>query len=166
MTGATGEDHAGGGYLPGVKHLHSGKVRDLYAIGDDLLLVVASDRISAFDHVLTTPIPDKGVILTQLSVWWFDKLAAVVPNHLVTADVTEYPAELAAHANLLRGRSMLCRRLDMVPVECVARGYLTGSGFAEYWNPDTGAGLGARPQSWTCLAAVVSGAEPGPATQT
>jgi phosphoribosylaminoimidazole-succinocarboxamide synthase len=106
-------------------------VRDLYAI-DDLLLLVASDRISAFDYVLPTVIPDKGVVLTQLSLWWFDQLADVVPTHLVTADVDSYPAELTPYAEELRGRSMLCRRLDMVSVECVARGYLTGGGFKDY----------------------------------
>jgi phosphoribosylaminoimidazole-succinocarboxamide synthase len=119
--------------------IHSGKVRDLFAIGDDLLLV-ASDRISAFDYILPNAIPDKGVILTQLSLWWFDQLADVVPNHVVTADVDAYPAELAPHADALRGRSMLCRRLDMVAVECVARGYLTGGGFKEYG--ETGAVCG------------------------
>ncbi|WP_084463612.1 phosphoribosylaminoimidazolesuccinocarboxamide synthase [Microtetraspora fusca] len=105
-----------------MKHLHSGKVRDLYETDDGLLLMVASDRISAFDHVLTPGIPDKGVILTQLSLWWFEQLADVVPNHVVSTDV---PAEFA-------GRAVLCRRLRMVPVECVARGYLTGSGLADY----------------------------------
>ncbi|WP_067137810.1 phosphoribosylaminoimidazolesuccinocarboxamide synthase [Microtetraspora malaysiensis] len=105
-----------------MKHLHSGKVRDLYETDDGLLLMVASDRISAFDHVLTPDIPDKGVILTQLSLWWFEQLADVVPNHVVSTDV---PAEFA-------GRAVLCRKLRMVPVECVARGYLTGSGLIDY----------------------------------
>src|SRR5690242_20876920 len=115
-----------------LKHLYSGKVRELYETDDGLLLLVATDRISAFDFVLDTPIPDKGKILTQLSLWWFERLADVVPNHVVTADVESYPAELAPLADALRGRSMLCRRLDMVPVECVARGYLTGGGFKDY----------------------------------
>ena len=109
-----------------------GKVRDVYAVGDDQLLLVASDRLSAYDVILPTTIPDKGAVLTGLSVWWFDQLADVVPNHLVTAKVGEMPAELHEHADELRGRSMLCRRLDMVAVECVARGYLTGSGLADY----------------------------------
>ena len=117
--------------LPGAIHLGSGKVRELYAIGDRLLLV-ASDRISAFDHVLQTPIPDKGRILTQLSLWWFERLADLVSNHVVSADVADFPAELSAHAEELRGRSMLCERLDMLLIECVARGYLAGSGLAEY----------------------------------
>ncbi len=118
--------------LPGWRHVYAGKVRDLYRpAGDhpqgDVLLVVASDRISAFDHVLPTPVPDKGVVLTQLSLWWFEQLADLVPNHVVTAATGPggVPAEAA-------GRAMVCRRLDMFPVECVARGYLTGSGLAEY----------------------------------
>jgi len=114
------------------KHLHAGKVRELYAVDDDLLLMVATDRISAFDWVLPTEIPDKGAILTGLTLWWFEQLADVVPTHLVTADVSAYPAELTPYADALRGRSMVCRRLDMVAVECVARGYLTGSGYKDY----------------------------------
>jgi phosphoribosylaminoimidazole-succinocarboxamide synthase len=123
--------------LEGLRHLHSGKVRELYAVGDDQVLMVASDRMSAYDHVLPTEIPDKGAILTALTLWWFDQLADAVDNHLVTAEVADYPAELQPHAAFLRGRSMLCRRLEMVPVECVARGYLTGSGFVDY--SETGA---------------------------
>ncbi|MEV4463156.1 phosphoribosylaminoimidazolesuccinocarboxamide synthase [Micromonospora echinofusca] len=102
--------------------LHSGKVRDVYADGDDLILV-ASDRISIYDVVLPTPIPDKGKLLTALSLWWFEQLADLVPNHVVSA--TDVPAEFA-------GRAVRCRRLEMVPVECVARGYLTGGGLKEY----------------------------------
>lgn len=109
-----------------------GKVRDLYAVGDDQLLLVASDRLSAYDVVLPSGIPDKGAVLTGLSVWWFEQLADVVPNHLVTARVSEMPEVLHPYAEELRGRSMLCRRLDMVQVECVARGYLTGGGLTEY----------------------------------
>jgi phosphoribosylaminoimidazole-succinocarboxamide synthase len=105
-----------------LKHIYSGKVREVYETGDGVLLLVATDRVSAYDHVLATPIPDKGKILTQLSLWWFGQLAEVVPNHLVTADI---PEEFA-------GRAMACRKLSMVPVECVARGYLTGSALAEY----------------------------------
>jgi phosphoribosylaminoimidazole-succinocarboxamide synthase len=122
--------------LPGVTHLGSGKVRELYAVndgaGDDRLLLVASDRVSAFDYVLETPIPDKGRILTQLSMWWFERLADLVPNHVLTADVAQFPAVLADRAEALRGRAMLCERLEMIPIECVARGYLAGSGLAEY----------------------------------
>ncbi|MFI5832530.1 phosphoribosylaminoimidazolesuccinocarboxamide synthase [Micromonospora sp. NPDC051300] len=102
--------------------LHSGKVRDVYADGADLILV-ASDRVSIYDVVLPTPIPDKGRLLTALSLWWFEQLSDLVPNHVVSA--TDVPAEFA-------GRAIRCRRLDMVPVECVARGYLTGGGLAEY----------------------------------
>jgi phosphoribosylaminoimidazole-succinocarboxamide synthase len=109
-----------------------GKVRDLYAVDDAHLLLVASDRISAYDVVLPTPVPDKGAVLTGLSLWWFDRLADVVPHHLVTARVSEFPDALRPYADDLRGRSMLVRRLEMVPVECVARGYLTGSGLADY----------------------------------
>ena len=112
-------------------HLHSGKVRDLYEAPDGLLLMVASDRISAYDYVLPTPIPDKGRILTQLSLWWFERLADIVPHHVVSTDV---PPEYA-------GRALLCRRLTMYPVECVARGYLAGSGLAEYLAAGTVCGL-------------------------
>jgi phosphoribosylaminoimidazole-succinocarboxamide synthase len=105
-----------------LKLVYSGKVRDIYERADGVLLMVASDRISAFDHVLPTPIPDKGKILTQLSLWWFEQLADLVPNHLVDAEI---PAEFA-------GRAMACRKLSMVPFECVARGYLAGSGLREY----------------------------------
>jgi phosphoribosylaminoimidazole-succinocarboxamide synthase len=105
-----------------MRHIYSGKVRELYETDDGVLLLVATDRISAFDHVLATEIPDKGKILTQLSLWWFERLADVVPNHLVDAAI---PARFA-------GRAMACRRLDMVPVECVARGYLAGSALADY----------------------------------
>jgi phosphoribosylaminoimidazole-succinocarboxamide synthase len=103
-------------------HIASGKVRDLYQLPDGRLLFVASDRISAFDFVLPTPIPDKGAVLTAMSIWWFEQLADVVPNHLLSTDV---PAEFA-------GRAMICERLEMLPVECIARGYLTGSGLADY----------------------------------
>ncbi|OLE22632.1 MAG: phosphoribosylaminoimidazolesuccinocarboxamide synthase [Catenulispora sp. 13_1_20CM_3_70_7] len=126
--------------ITGLNHLASGKIRDLYAVGDDLLLV-ASDKISAYDHVLETEIPDKGRILTRLSMWWFGQLADLVPNHVITADVEQFPAELAPFKEELRGRSMLCRRLAMVPVECVARGYLTGSGLAEYERTGTANGV-------------------------
>jgi phosphoribosylaminoimidazole-succinocarboxamide synthase len=114
-----------------MRHLYSGKVRELYETSDGVLLLVATDRISAFDFVLSTEIPDKGRILTQLSLWWFEQLADVVPNHLVDAPV---PAEFA-------GRAMACRRLDMVPVECVARGYLAGSALADYRRAGTVCGV-------------------------
>src|SRR3954466_2286082 len=100
--------------------------------GEPAILLVASDRISAYDVVMPTEIPDKGAVLTALSLWWFDQFADLVPSHLITARVDEYPIALAPYADQLRGRSMLCRRLDMVLVECVARGYLTGSGYKDY----------------------------------
>jgi phosphoribosylaminoimidazole-succinocarboxamide synthase len=109
-----------------------GKVRDIYAISSDRLLFVASDRISAFDHVLGSGIPDKGKILTQLSLFWFDFLKSIVPNHLITADTTEYPSELRPFLNQLAGRSMLVKRAKMFPVECVVRGYISGSGWKDY----------------------------------
>jgi len=112
--------------------LHSGKVRDVYADGDDLILV-ATDRVSVYDVVLPTPIPDKGKVLTQLSLWWFEQLSDMVPHHVISA--TDVPAEF-------QGRAIRCRRLDIVPVECVARGYLTGSGLAAY--RETGAICGVR----------------------
>lgn len=111
--------------------LGRGKVRDLYAV-EDALLLVATDRISAFDHVLATGIPGKGKVLTQISLFWFDLLKDVVPNHLITADVNEYPESLRPYAGQLEGRSMLVKRAAMFPVECVARGYLAGSGWKEY----------------------------------
>lgn len=120
--------------------LGRGKVRDLYAIGDDLLLV-ATDRISAFDHVLGTGIPGKGKILTQISLFWFDMMSAIVPNHLITADVKQFPASLQPYADQLEGRSMLVRRAEMFPVECVARGYLAGSGWKEYKAQGTVCGI-------------------------
>jgi phosphoribosylaminoimidazole-succinocarboxamide synthase len=116
----------------GLTHVGSGKVRELFAVGDDAILLVASDRISAFDYVLPTEIPDKGAVLTALSLFWFDLLSEIVPSHVITTKVDEYPPELKPHAEQLRGRSMLCKRLAMVPVECVARGYLTGSGLKDY----------------------------------
>ena len=108
--------------IDGATHRTSGKVRDLYDLPDGRLLMVASDRISAFDYVLDTTIPDKGEILTRMSLWWFDQLADLVPHHVVSTDV---PDEF-------RGRAVVCERLDMFPVECVARGYLTGSGLLDY----------------------------------
>ena len=110
----------------------SGKVRDVYQIGSDHLLFIATDRISAFDYVLATGIPHKGQVLTQISLFWFDFLKELVPNHLVTANVSQYPAEVCKYADQLRGRSMLVRRAEMFPVECVVRGYLSGSGWKEY----------------------------------
>ena len=120
--------------------LGRGKVRDLYAV-DGALLLVATDRISAFDHVLATGIPGKGKILTQISLFWFDLLSDLIANHLITADVSKFPAALQPYADQLEGRSMLVKRANMFPVECVARGYLTGSGWKEYQASGTVCGI-------------------------
>ena len=133
--------------------MYSGKVRDLYVpdpppveaasgAGADVVLVVASDRISAYDHVLATPIPDKGRVLTALTLWWFDRLADLVPNHLVADPLAEAGVVVPAAA---RGRAMVCRRLEMFPVECVARGYLAGSGLTEYRATSSVCGISLPP---------------------
>lgn len=121
--------------LPGFKHVYSGKVRDLFESEDGRLLFVASDRISAFDWVLPSLIPDKGRILTEMSLWWFDRLDDIVPNHIISTNV---PAPVA-------GRATYCERLDMLPVECVARGYLSGSGLVEYKESGSVCGVGLPP---------------------
>jgi phosphoribosylaminoimidazole-succinocarboxamide synthase len=118
--------------LDGAIHVHSGKVRDLYELPDGRLLMVASDRISAFDFVLDTTIPDKGEILTRMSLWWFDQLADLVPHHVLSTDVPE----------AVRGRGLICERLEMYPVECVARGYLTGTGLLDYRATGEVCGIG------------------------
>ncbi|MCC7140430.1 MAG: phosphoribosylaminoimidazolesuccinocarboxamide synthase [Planctomycetes bacterium] len=118
-------------HLDGLRLVHRGKVRDVYEVGE-ALLIVATDRVSAYDSVLTPGIPEKGRILTSMSAFWFDVLADVVPNHVLTTDVDAMPPSVRRHADVLRGRSMLCRRLTMFPVECVVRGYLTGSGWKDY----------------------------------
>ncbi len=118
--------------FPDLELFASGKVRDVYQVGSDHLLFVATDRISAFDYVLATGIPHKGRVLTQISRFWFEFLKDLVPNHVVTADVASYPAEVQKYADQLRGRSMLVRRAEMFPMECVVRGYLSGSGWKEY----------------------------------
>ena len=110
----------------------SGKVRDVYSVGDQQLLFIATDRISAFDYILATGIPHKGRVLTQLSLFWFDYLADIVPNHLITADIDQFPQPLHKYADQLRGRSMLVQRAEMFPVECVVRGYISGSAWKEY----------------------------------
>jgi len=110
----------------------SGKVRDVYHIDDERLLFVATDRISAFDYVLATGIPHKGRVLSQISLFWFDFLSDIVPNHVITADVERYPQALQKYADQLRGRSMVVQRAEMFPVECVVRGYISGSAWKEY----------------------------------
>jgi len=126
--------------LPGVKLWKRGKVRDVYDLGDKLL-VVATDRLSAFDVVLPTGIPGKGRLLTQMSLFWFDLLKDVVPHHVLSAEVAEYPSELAAFADQLEGRSMLVVKTEVLPVECVVRGYLTGSGFKDYQKTGSVCGI-------------------------
>ena len=118
--------------IPELELYASGKVRDVYRVDNEHLLFVATDRISAFDYVLATGIPNKGKVLTQLSLFWFDLLRELVPNHLATADEERYPAVLRPYQEQLRGRSMLVVRADMVPIECVVRGYLSGSAWKEY----------------------------------
>ena len=115
----------------GLPLIHAGKVREMYALPDGDVLMVATDNISAFDHVLPTPIPGKGAVLTQLSLWWFERLRDLVPDHVVSVDVPD----------AVRGRAIVVEKLDMVPVECVARGYLTGSGWAEYQRSRTVCGV-------------------------
>ena len=124
-----------------------GKVRDVYAVGDDLLMV-ATDRISAFDHVLGSGIPGKGKILNQLSLFWFDLLSDIAPNHLISASPLEYPEEAWPYRETLRDRSMLVRRAEMFPVECVARGYLAGSGWKDYRATGAICGIAIKPGLW------------------
>lgn len=127
--------------IPSLPLLSRGKVRDLYAVGDDRLLMVASDRISAFDVVLPTPIPRKGEVLTKLSIFWFDFLKDVIGTHFITADVSEYPSELSDYRDQLEGRSMLVKRLEMFPIECVTRGYIVGSGWKDYQRTGSVCGI-------------------------
>ena len=117
--------------LKGIKLLHRGKVRDIYEV-DDMLLIVATDRISAFDVVLPNPVPDKGKILTQISLFWFDMLSDIVPNHIIAGDVKDFPSVLQPFADQLEARSMLCRKAAPLPIECIVRGYITGSGWKDY----------------------------------
>ena len=123
-----------------LKLVHRGKVRDLYEV-DDKLLMVASDRISAFDVVMNEPIPNKGAVLTRLSLFWFDFLKDIVPNHLITADVDEYPEECAPYKEVLRGRSMLVKKAQPLPVECIVRGYISGSFWSAYKKNTTVCGF-------------------------
>ena len=118
--------------LPDLKLHSSGKVRDIYQLDDERLLFIATDRISAFDYILATGIPHKGRVLTQISLFWFDFLSDIVPNHLVSAEVDRYPQTVQKYADQLRGRSMLVQRAEMFPVECVVRGYISGSAWKEY----------------------------------
>src|SRR5581483_7847866 len=126
--------------LPGVPRHSRGEVRDVYQV-DGQLLFIATDRISAFDYILPTGIPDKGRVLTQLSIFWFDFLRDLTPTHFLTANVDEYPAPLGQYRDQLAGRSMLVKRADMVEIECVARGYISGSGWKEYKQQGTVCGI-------------------------
>ena len=126
--------------LKGITKFRSGKVRDIYNLGDSLLFV-ASDRISAFDNILPNPIPDKGKVLTLISLFWFDLLSDIAENHLINADVDKYPEYLKPHAEILRHRSMIVRKVNIVPTECVVRGYLAGSGWKEYQDSQTVCGI-------------------------
>jgi phosphoribosylaminoimidazole-succinocarboxamide synthase len=126
--------------LNGASPHRQGKVRDIYEVGEELLLV-ATDRISAFDYILGSGIPDKGKVLTQLSAFWFEQTRDIVPNHLLTTDVGQYPPELRGDAAVLAGRSMLVRKTNPIPIECVARGYLSGSGWKDYRETGTVCGV-------------------------
>lgn len=126
--------------LPERQPLTRGKVRDIYDL-DDALLIVATDRISAFDWVNPTGIPDKGKVLTQMSLFWFEQMADIVPNHLISADVGDFPEDFQAHAAQFEGRSMLVKKCEMLPIECVVRGYLAGSGWKEYKKSGTVCGI-------------------------
>ncbi len=131
MTSSTASHAVWRTEIPGLGEPKRGKVRDVFDLGDRLL-IVASDRLSAYDHVLEPPIPGKGKILTQLTNFWFEQLAGVVPNHLLSSDPAQFPVEARAQAGLLAGRSVLARKARVIPFECVARGYLAGSGYKEY----------------------------------
>jgi phosphoribosylaminoimidazole-succinocarboxamide synthase len=122
-----------------------GKVRDIYQVGSNQLLIVATDRISAFDYILPTGIPRKGEVLNRISLFWFDFLKTIIPNHLITADTGNYPAMLWGHRAKLEGRSMLVERAEMIQIECVARGYLSGSGWKEYRDSGTVCGIALPP---------------------
>jgi len=127
--------------LEGLEHIRSGKVRDLYGVGDDLLLLVASDRVSTYDVVHPTPIPDKGKVLTGVSAFWFGRTGEIVANHLVATSVDDFPPEAKQHRDALAGRTMLVRRTEIVQFECVVRGYLAGSGWKEYQADQTVCGI-------------------------
>lgn len=130
--------------LPGVPLFRRGKVREVFDLGDQLLLV-STDRVSAFDVILNEGIPGKGTVLNQLSKFWFDKLSSIVPNHCVSIDPADFPASLRAHEATLRGRSMLCRKAELVPFECVVRGYLAGSGYKDYQKTGAVCGVPLKP---------------------
>ncbi|MGI8424027.1 MAG: phosphoribosylaminoimidazolesuccinocarboxamide synthase [Chloroflexota bacterium] len=127
--------------LPGLVRFAQGKVRDIYAVGDDQLLIVSTDRISAFDVVLPNPIPDRGKVLTQLSTFWFRQTGDIIPNHLIADDLASFPGPVRAQANVIEGRTMLVRRTQRIDVECVARGYVAGSAWSEYKRQGSACGI-------------------------
>lgn len=129
--------------LPGIPHVYSGKVRDVFDAGDNILFV-ATDRISAFDSILPTGIPGKGFVLNQLSAWWFNHLKDIAPNHIVSTDPRDYPLEAQRHEAVLRGRSMLVRKAEVFPIECIARGYLIGTGWQDYERTGSVSGIPLR----------------------
>jgi phosphoribosylaminoimidazole-succinocarboxamide synthase len=129
--------------LPGIEKFKSGKVREVYDLADQYLFI-ASDRISAFDCVMPNGIPDKGKVLNMISKFWFDRTGDIVKNHMISTDVRDFPAELKAHAELLKGRSMLVKKAELLPVECIVRGYLIGSGWKEYRQSGTIGGMPLR----------------------
>ena len=126
--------------IEGLEHIKQGKVRDLYRT-DAGILMVASDRVSVYDVVLPTPIPDKGKVLTGISVFWFDQLKDVIGNHLISTTVDDFPPEAKEHAEALQGRTMLCKPAEVIPIECIARGYITGSGWKEYQRDGSVCGI-------------------------
>ena len=126
--------------LPELNLVRRGKVRDIYDLGDHILMVT-SDRISAFDVVMPDPIPDKGIILTQISLFWFELMLPFVPNHVVTADVTQFPESCQPYADILRGRSMVVKKAEPLPVECIVRGYISGSGWSSYRESQSVCGI-------------------------
>ena len=127
--------------LPGLVRFARGKVRDIYAVGDDQLFIVSTDRVSAFDVVMPNPIPDRGKVLTQLSVFWFGQTGDIVPNHLISADLGSFPESVRNQADVVEGRSMLVRRAKRIDIECVARGYISGSAWSEYKKQGTACGI-------------------------
>ena len=129
--------------LPGIEKFKSGKVREVYDLGDQYLFI-ASDRISAFDCVMPNGIPNKGQVLNMVSKFWFDRTGDIVKNHMISTDVNDFPAELKEHAELLKGRSMLVQKAELLPVECIVRGYLIGSGWKEYQKSGTIGGMPLR----------------------
>ncbi len=130
--------------IPDLQLVSRGKVRDIYTLGMDLLMI-ATDRISAFDHILPTGIPGKGEVLTQLSAFWFRKLADVVPNHMITTELADFPEDLSQYKKMLKGRSMRVKRAEMFPVECVVRGYMSGSGWKDYLRTGSIGGIALTP---------------------